>query len=56
MGWAKSRELPSAGVAEFQAVKCVHMGESFNGLAQKCVWRSGSARTPWGAIALPQTL
>jgi len=52
MGWAKSGELPSAGVAEFQAVKCVHTGESFNGLAQKCVWPGPTG----GAIALPQTL
>jgi len=35
------------------------MGETFNRLAdfglriaQKCAWRSGSARTCWGAIAL----
>jgi len=55
-GWAKSRGL-SAKVPEFQAKKCVHVGETFNRFcrfgAMNCVWRPGSARTRWGSYSAP---
>jgi len=59
-GWTKSRG-PGVGASEFfpycMGVLCTWvklLTNSAHRIAQKCVWRPRSARTRWGAIALPR--